>query len=190
MVVEALGIHGLQRRADSFVKYSAAFIQYRSVGDRMSERVFEDVLDIAKCGLLVDELAELEFRQYRLQLRSRLGGHLADQTEFEFGADHGQRLEQVFLIRRQPVYARGENRLYGRRNLELVHWPGELGGPIAHQRPSSSNTSTVSSIKNGLPSVFSMIRRLSGGISGPSPSNAVSISSALSLPSGSRRNCV
>ena len=40
-------------------------------------------------------------------------------------------------------------------------------------------------MKNGLPSVRSMISCFSGAISGASLSNALSISSAASLPSGS-----
>ena len=62
--------------------------------------------------------------------------------------------------------------------------------PLRTSAPSSSSTCTVSSMKNGLPSVFSMIRRLRDSSSLPSPSKALSISSALSLPSGSSRNCV
>ncbi len=43
---------------------------------------------------------------------------------------------------------------------------------------------------NDGPAVRSIIRRLSGSRAWPSPSSAESISSALSLPSGSRRSCV
>ena len=100
----------------------------------MGQRVLEGVLDVADRGLLVDELAELEFGQHRFQLRSRLRGHFTDQTEFELSADHGERLEQVFLIRRQPVDARGENRLHRRRNLQFAQRLGELDDAVAHQR--------------------------------------------------------
>ena len=37
------------------------------------------------------------------------------------------------MIRRQPVDARGENRLHRRRDFELAERLGEFGCPVAHQ---------------------------------------------------------
>ena len=65
-----------------------------------------------------------------------------------------------------------------------------LTAPLRVSTPWSNSASLTSSMKNGLPSVRSMTRRLSGKRSMPSPSKAVSISSALSLPNGSTRSCV
>ena len=71
VVVQALGIGGFQRCADSLVQYTAAIVQHRIVGDIMSQRVLEDVLDVAGRRLLVDELGELEFGHHLLQYLAR-----------------------------------------------------------------------------------------------------------------------
>ena len=65
-----------------------------------------------------------------------------------------------------------------------------LTSPLRISAPSSIRFCTISSMKNGLPSVLSIIIRLSATKSLPLPSNAESICSALSWPSGSSRNCV
>ena len=81
VIVQALGIGGFQRRADSLVQHAAAIVQHRVVGDVMSQRVLEDVLDVAGRGLLVDKLGELELGQHLLQCLSRYftpaGGRIA-----------------------------------------------------------------------------------------------------------------
>ncbi len=61
--------------------------------------------------------------------------------------------------------------------------------PLRTSAPSSNSTCTISSIKNGLPSVRSITMRLSGSSSPPSPNSVDSISPALSRPSASSRNC-
>ena len=112
-------------------------------------------------------------------------------TQREFLADHGQCLQQVFLRGRQTSIraARIACTVGG-----IFNSPQRLDefdtAPSRTSAPSSSSTCTVSSMKNGLPSVRSIMMRLSARISGPSPISAVSISSALSLPNGSSRNCV
>ena len=71
VIVKALGIGGFQRGADPLMQYAAAIVQHRLVGDVMSQRVLEDVLDVAGRGLLVDKLGELELRQHLLQCLAR-----------------------------------------------------------------------------------------------------------------------
>ena len=71
VVVQALGIGGFQRRADSLVQHAAAIVQHGMVGDIMSQRVLEDVLDVAGRRLLVDKLGELEFGQHLFQNLAR-----------------------------------------------------------------------------------------------------------------------
>src|SRR5215813_2252664 len=82
----------------------------------------------------------------------------ADQAESELGPNNGERLEQVLLFNGQTVDTRGEDVLHGRWDGELIDRTGQLDGAVARQRPSSNSTWTVSSIKNGLPSIFSIIR--------------------------------
>jgi hypothetical protein len=75
----------------------------------------------------------------------------------------------------------------------ILSWLSDLvsfTAPFRTGAPSSSSTCIVSSMKNGLPSVFSMMSRFSDRTSSPSPSIADIVSSALSLPSGSSLGCV
>ena len=43
-----------------------------------------------------------------------------NQSKSELCTHDSERLEQIFVIRRQPVDPRREDRLYGRRNLQLA----------------------------------------------------------------------
>ena len=88
------------------------------------------------------------------------------------------------------VDARGEDRLHRRRNLEITDGLGELHDSIADQR---------SLIEQDLHRFFHEERIAFGFLNnyalerrqvGLSPSSPESISSAGSLPSGSRRSCV
>ena len=88
----------------------------------------------------------------------------SDQRQRELPSDHGERLQQLFLIGRQPIDARGQDALHGGRNLQLRRgtWSSFTVVPLRTSAPSSNSTCTISSMKNGVPSVFSMISRLSG----------------------------
>ena len=59
----------------------------------------------------------------------------ANQRERKLFSDHRQRLQQLLLAGGQAIDARRENRLHGRRNLQLGQRLGELDRRrVAHQR--------------------------------------------------------
>src|SRR5256885_5171685 len=64
------------------------------------------------------------FRSSRIRRRS----HLSDQAKRRFPAHHGESLKQLFVLARQPVNARSENPLNGRRQRSEEH-TSELQSP-------------------------------------------------------------
>src|SRR5262249_3742511 len=66
VVIEALTVCRFQRGTDTLVQQAAAFSQDRLVGDVMGEGVFEGVFDIARRGLLIDELTYLKRGEHLL----------------------------------------------------------------------------------------------------------------------------
>src|SRR5216684_5702473 len=131
MIVQPLGEHRLQRLSGAFVQELTAFDEVRVVGDLLRQRVLEDVLDVPGGWLLVDELPGLQTRQPTLQFVVRLERHALHQPERKFASQHRQGLQQLLLLRRQPVYTRGEHDLHRRGDLYRVHRPGELHRPVA-----------------------------------------------------------
>ena len=95
--------------------------------------MLEDVRDVGNGWLLVNELGYLQIREQPLQLVVGLPGHFSYQPERELLANHRERLKQIFLLRRQPVDARGQHPLYGGRNLNRAQRHGELDGAVAKQ---------------------------------------------------------
>ena len=106
-------------------------------------------------------------------------------------ANDGRRLQQPFLLWRQPVDAGRQDRLHRGRHLNGRERLRQAVGPrLAHQHPVSTRVRTLSSRKNGLPSVRSISRVLSGARLGSSPSRVCKSASALAGGSGSSRSCV
>ena len=83
----------------------------------MGERVLEGVLDVADCGLLVDELGQLQIAEHLVEIVVGLLGDLAYQRERKVFSDHGQGLQQLLLSRGQAVDPRRQYALHGGRNL-------------------------------------------------------------------------
>ena len=107
-----------------------ALAQLRPIGDLLRQRVLEGVLDLRIRRLLVQELG----RHERLHGGSELGRRqLGDPPEQRLGqlpADHGGRLEHRLLPLRQPIDARCQHGVHGRRDRELLHGPHEAVGPL------------------------------------------------------------
>ena len=68
-----------------------------------------------------------------LQSFPRSGDHLANEPQSEVLADNRHSLEQFLLLGRQPVDARGQNRLYRSGDLEGVERSGNPDRAVAHQ---------------------------------------------------------
>ena len=109
----------------------AALDQQRVVSDLLRQRMLEGVLNIARRRLLVDELPGLQPREHALQLVVRPARHALHQPERKFSSQHRQGLQQLLLIRRQPVDARGEHGLHRGGDLDRVHRLGELHRSVA-----------------------------------------------------------
>ena len=153
---------------------------------------------LGKRGLFVEKLFALEGGQEAIQFVFGLGDHLADQTQRELAANDGELLEQGFLVWREAVDAGGEDALHGGRKMQVACGRGSAHAvPLRASRtntPCSSNSWTISSMKNGVPSVFSkmsclracrgVVSRAGRPVRSLSPSSTSRNSSASALPNG------
>lgn len=64
MVVQVVGDKLLDRLSNTLVNCAPPVRQHRIVGDLLSQRMLERVLDLREGGLFVDELAELQVAQH------------------------------------------------------------------------------------------------------------------------------
>src|SRR5216683_4611901 len=191
MVLESLGVKRFHRPSRALMQKLAALDQQGVVGDLLRQRMLECVLNPRERWLFIDELACLQIGKHSFQLRPRRGGNPPNQVKRRLLAHHRQCLQQIFLLRGQAVDTRAARipcTVGGRCSCESGRVA--LTAPLRTRAPSSNNARTISSIKNGLPSVRSSINRLNGASSAASPSSVETISAALSRASASNRNCV
>ena len=102
----------------------------------MGQRVLEGVLQIREELRLVEELRLLQMREPPPQRLLRL---LRDRRQERVGhvlADHRGRLQELLLLRRQPVDPRRQDRLHRGRHLQRLHRPRQpVRPPLPRQRP-------------------------------------------------------
>jgi hypothetical protein len=166
---------------DASVQGLAPVLEQGAVCDFMGEGVLERVLEVREAAGLVEELGGLERFESAAERLVRDFGDRLEQREWDVRADDGGDLEETLVLGRQPVDARRQNRLDRGRNQDRLD---------RLRRPSSAFVSTsvrtVSSRKNGFPS---LIRRcLRGASPGSAPRSASSSSPALSAGSASSRS--
>ena len=165
---ETLRIEPLDGGGDLGVKRAPPRLQQALVGHVLGECVLEHIFHARKEPGLVDELRRLQAAERLLQ------DVLVDLRDFpqqrvrDVSADDGRRLQQSLVRLGQPVDTCDEHR---------AHRGGNLDGRIR----------TLSSRKNGLPSVRSMSSVFTGVSSGSLPSSTSSSSSAWCCGSGSMR---
>src|ERR1700731_218871 len=111
----------------------AALDQQRVVGDLLRQRVLEDVFDLGRGRLFVDELAGLQGRQSRLQFPVHRRSDLPDQRQRRLPAHYGEGLDQLLVLTRQPVDTRGQYPLHGRRQPQLRERARNLDGAVAYE---------------------------------------------------------
>ena len=119
--------------------------------------MLEGVFVFGKRGLLVDKLRGLQVREQRRQFIVGLADHAPHQPDRKFLADHRERLQQL-LVRAASLSMRAAS-------IPLTVdgiWIDVSGltidtTPSRASTPWSNSTCTISSIKNGLPCVRSMI---------------------------------
>ena len=102
----------------------------------MGEGVLEGVGALGKQAGLVEKLRRLQLRQAAVQ---RLVGRVGDglqQRPGHLGANDGGGLEQAFVLRRQPIDARRQQRLHCGRHLQGVERLGQtIGTTLPDQDP-------------------------------------------------------
>ena len=180
-------IEALDRADDAGVQVLAPLLEQRAVGDFMGERVLEGVLGIWKKPRLVQKLRLLQMRESPLHRVLRQLGHGVEQPEGDVLADDRGRLEQLLVVRWEPVDPSRQDHLHGRRDLDRLDRPGQTIGATP---PASACVSTsvrmLSSMKKGFPRLTS--NRLRGSSAGSSPRRARRSSPALSGGSASSRS--
>ena len=138
MVDRALDVFGqpvriqrLEGVDDARVKRSSPLLQQAVVGDLVGQRVLERVLERREQVDFVDELGRLQMREPDSQ---RVFGHAvpaglrrdrdrAQQRRRHILAHHRHRLQQAFLVGRQPVDSGAENRLHRGRHTDVSDLP-------------------------------------------------------------------
>ena len=138
---QPIRIGTFDRADDAGVKLLAPLFEQRAVGHFMRERVLEGVLGIREEPRLVEELRRLQMRESTLEVTL---GHLRDdvqQLDRHVLADDGRGLEQLLVVRGQPLDAGRETHLHGGRNVDGVDELGEairagcsLERPRFHER--------------------------------------------------------
>jgi hypothetical protein len=120
----------------------APFLEERAVGDFVGQRMLEGVFGIGKEARLVQKLCRLQMREPPLHRLLRQLRHGVEQHEGHVLADDRGRLEQLLVVRREPVDPGRQDHLHGRRDLDRLDRPGETKGPALpgertrlHQRP-------------------------------------------------------
>ena len=142
-----------QRLDNAGVQHPPPLLEQAAIGHLVREGVLEGVLPLGEQPRLVQELRRLEVREASVQLPSSgtLGNGL-QQRQGHLCADDRGRLEELFLLRRQPVNTCREDCLYRGGHLDARE---RLGQPIrprlADQDPVSTSVRTLSSRKKGLP---------------------------------------
>ena len=89
------------------MKDAPSFLEQAAVGHLMRQRVLEGVLDVGKEPYLVQELRGLQSLESRLHDRLVGLGESLEQREWHVLADHCGNLQQVLVLRREPIDTRG-----------------------------------------------------------------------------------
>ena len=159
-LVEPLRVLLGDRPRDRRVDRGAALAELRAVGHLLGQRVLERV--DAPPGRAPARRRTRPRPGSRSASSSSARLELDDPREHRLGellADHRRRLQHRLLALREPVDARREDGLHGRRHRRLLDRRARAGRRRARPRgcPSSTSDWTTSSMKNGLPPVRSRI---------------------------------
>ena len=133
---EPLGIEALDGRDGPSVEGTPPILKEAPVGHLVGQRVLESVLGVGKETRLVEKLGRLEPGE---AIGQRVCGYARNTREHGYrdvGADHRGRLEEVLVLRRQPVDPRRQDRLHRRGHVDGfrgLHEP--IRAPLAHEPP-------------------------------------------------------
>ena len=171
---EPVGVEALDGLDDPGVERAPALLEQAAVGHLVGERVLEGVLEVGEEARLVEELGGLEVGEAVGAARPSGSSAIAcEQGDGHVLADDRGGLEEALVLRRQPVDARRQDRLHRRRDLDGVRRLRQpVGAALARRAPRSRRgVRTLSSRKNGLPSVRAIRSRLSGSRPASAPSS-------------------
>jgi hypothetical protein len=132
-------LDGLQ---DTGVKGATPRLEEAAVRYFMGKGVLEAVCQLGKEACLVEELGSLQMGEAQAERRPRCLGHGLEERQGHLGADDGGGLEQLLLLRRQPVDAGGQHRLHRGWHLNTRQALGQAISPMTadqhlrfHQAP-------------------------------------------------------
>src|SRR5262245_51149351 len=120
MLAQPVRIGTLNGIEDPGVQGFSPFLGQPPVGHFVGECMLEGVLGIGKELRLVEKLARLKIGEpppYGILAQVR---HSAKQHKRYIFADHRSRLEQLLVVRREPVNPRGQDHLYSRWDFDCL----------------------------------------------------------------------
>ena len=91
--------------------------------------------DLGEQTRLVEELGGLEMVEAQAEHLLWHLGHGLEEPQGHLGADDGGGLQELFLLRRQPVDARRQDRLHRGRYLDTRKPSGQAIGPLLTDQP-------------------------------------------------------
>ena len=94
------------------------FVEQAAVGHLVRQGVLEGVDTFWKEVRLVEQLGRLQAGETTMQRHVRQRGNGVHQGTGDFGANDRGGLEEVFLVRWQPINARRQDRLHGGWHLD------------------------------------------------------------------------
>src|SRR6266487_5862340 len=103
-------------------------LEQRLIGDLLSQGVLEGILDVGKEARLVEELGGLQMGESQTERRLRRLGNGLEERQRHLGADDGGGLQELFLLRWQPVDTRRQDRLDRRGHLQALEGVAETIG--------------------------------------------------------------
>ena len=117
---EAIGMKRFDRVDDRGVQEISSLQQHAAVGDLVSEGVLEGIFELREKPRLVHEFGRLQPRETALQIVFAACEDSLENGVGNVGADDGGGLQQLFVRGIEPIDARGDDRLHGRRNANRV----------------------------------------------------------------------
>ena len=131
-----LGRERLEGLDQARVQHPPPLQQEAAVGHLVRQGMLEGVFRLGEQAGLIQELRRLEVRQAAVQRRLGQLRNGLEQGQGHLGANHGRRLQEPLLLRRQPVDACCQHRLHRGRHLNGRQRLRQAVRPrFAHQHP-------------------------------------------------------
>ena len=120
----------LQGLDDPGMERAPPLLEQRLIGHLLGQGVLEGVLDVGEEARLVEELGGLQMGEAQAERLLRHLGNGLEERQGHLRADDRGGLQELFLLRRQPVDARRQDRLHRGRHLDTRERPGQAIGPL------------------------------------------------------------